>query len=88
VFTQDGAGFGVIIVQPGHSVLGRNPPVAGSITLLFAAPPPTLFFTADEDFGPLTVTGQGTTSVTVSWTQGTLKRQRRSRINYEWAVSQ
>jgi len=48
--------------------VGKAPASSGSVVLSFASLPATLFFGAEERLGTLSVSGQGTMSVTVSWT--------------------
>lgn len=81
VFTPDGSGFGVIELQ-----MGSNPSAGGHVDLKFAQAPPTLFFSGSEGLGNLTVTNQGTTTVTVTW-DGTPRLGSKQRIQYEWSVS-
>lgn len=80
VQTQDAQGFGSVFVQ-----VGSNPSGSGSITLVFATTPPTMFFSWDSDV-TLSVSGQGTTSITLSWAS-TLQAGRKNVISYEWSVS-
>lgn len=89
--TRGGAGISSPI--PGSGVghvniyTGTNPAVGGSVTLAFATAPPTLFVSGSEGLGPLVVTGQGTTAVTITWPLQPQRSTRQS-IHYEWAVSQ
>lgn len=82
VNTPDGTGFGAVAVTAGSGAA-----TSGSVVLKFAANPPTLFISGDEAFGTITSSGQGTTSVTISWTGANLIKSKRYRLNYEWSVS-
>lgn len=82
VQTPDGQGFGSIIVAAGPDAA-----VGGSITLVYATTPPTMFYAASDAFGTLTVTGQGTTTHTLTWTAKPSNRSDHL-ISYEWATSQ
>lgn len=81
VQTKDGQGFGEVILRS-----GSNPSAGGNVVLQFPQTPPTLFISGDEEFGVLTVTGQTTTTVTISWAT-TLPPSRRLRLHYEWNAS-
>lgn len=79
---SDGQGFGQVVVAA-----GLNASAGGSVTLVYATTPPTIFYAGTEAFGTLTVTGQGTTTHVLSWST-TLSSRRDHMIAYEWAVSQ
>lgn len=76
------SGWGHVVVKT-----GLNPLANGNVHLVFGSAPPSLFVAGDESFGPLGVTGQGTTDIVIAWTSATLLPQHTYRINYEWAVS-
>ena len=83
VVTPDGSGFGDLDV-----LTGTAPAAIGHVVLAFATAPPVLFVSADQAFGEsLTVTGQGSASLTIGWTLAKLLPRRRYRLHYEWAVS-
>lgn len=80
---QDWRGFGQVLVYVGSNY---NP--NGQVRLQFPSIPPTLFFSADESFGPISVSGQGTTIVNVTWTSGHfVPGSKAHRIWFEWNVS-
>lgn len=81
---SDGQGFGDVYV-----VVGANPSAGGSVELTFPTTPPVLFFSADEAFGVLTITGNDglTDVILVEWAT-TLQLGQRFRIHYEWETSQ
>jgi hypothetical protein len=65
---------------------GASPGAGGSLTLVFPSTPPTLFIAGNPDqFGTIT---QATVSntVTISWT-GTMKKNTRGRMSWQWATS-
>lgn len=79
---SDGQGFGYVDIMT-----GSNPSVGGNVALTFPAVPPTLAFAGDEAFGLLSIAGQGTVNIVLTWTPQ-LPPKRRLRIAYEWANSQ
>jgi len=86
VSTPDGQGFGEVKVFVGPGVSST-----GSVTLVFAQTPPTLFYGLPPEFGTVTVTSQGATTQALSWTGATLSAARGSKpytFSYEWSVSQ
>lgn len=81
---SDGQGFGDVFVT-----IGSNPSAGGSVELTFAETPPVLFFSADEAFGALTITGNdGMTDVILIEWAGTPQLGQRFLIHYEWETSQ
>ena len=84
-----GGGAAVQPTDPSEGVIrvlaGPNASAGGSVTLTFAVSPPTLFVGgAGDKFGAISIAGQGTTSVTVSWTAQL--PQGEHRLDYEWAT--
>ncbi|HEY1880116.1 MAG TPA: hypothetical protein VGG68_09310 [Caulobacteraceae bacterium] len=77
-----GSGYGWV-----ELIAGTPPLAAGSLVLAFASAPPTLFFAASDVLGPLTVVGQGTAAITVSWAAATWAAGQRTRLAFEKAVS-
>lgn len=90
--TGGGAGIFSFIPASGSGfvevVTGSNPSAAGGVNLRFASAPPTLFFSFPEAFGAVTITNQGTTTVSLAWLAAALLPNHRYRFAYEWAVSQ
>lgn len=82
IFSPVGSGWGEVLLY-----VGNNPSSSGSVTLKFNVTPPTLFFAATDKFGTLSVTGQGTTTIVVSWTGAALAPNSRHQIDYEWSTS-
>lgn len=83
VETIDSSGFGEVSIQA-----GKGYSAAGSVALTFPSPPPTLFISGDEAFGPLTQATVGDV-VTISWTAAKFVggNSKPYKIHYEWAVS-
>ena len=82
VFAPLGSGSFDVLLQ-----LGAAPASSGSVILKFASAPPTLFVGAHDGFGTVTVSGQGTTTVTLSWTGARLPAGGHETIHCEWSVS-
>jgi len=82
VFAPSGSGSFDVILQ-----LGAAPAATGSVVLKFGTAPPTLFVGAHDGFGTVTVSGQGTTTVTLSWTGAKLPANGRESIHCEWSTS-
>lgn len=81
VDTDDGSGFGDVLIQT-----GSNPSAGGNIVLAFSVVPPLLFISGDGEFGALIVTNNPSAAVTITWA-ATLPPGRKLRLNYEWSVS-
>lgn len=75
-----GSGWGSVEVRT-----GVTPAASGNVVLDFGTAPPTLFVSGDEELGTLTVTGQTTTTVTVSFAGATMRPVTRYRLNFEWS---
>ena len=89
-----GAGGGASVFAPIGSgsfdvqlQIGAAPLAAGSVVLKFPSNPPTLFVAAHDKFGTLSVSGQGTTTVTVSWSGAALPANGHESIHCEWSTS-
>lgn len=86
VFSEDGQGFGRILVNP-----GKSPSASGNVVITFPATPPLLFIAPSDpdDFGTFTVTNNdgAHTSITLSWTGAKLVGGKKYTIAYEWNVS-
>lgn len=65
-------------------IAGPNAAIGGSVTLKFAAAPPTLAVMGSDRFGTISVTGQGTTSVTISWTAKLAQGEHT--LAFEWSA--
>lgn len=81
---SDGQGFGVI-----NLVVGSNPSVGGSVTVIFAQQPPLLFIAPNGD-GLGTITAPNNdgshTTITINWSAQPRANSRMA-IDYEWASS-
>lgn len=86
VFTPIGSGFGRIDVQVGSGSISATPQIVLSFP---SANPPTLFFGCPDAMPNqnLTVTGQGTQTMTLSWTGLNLRPNSKHVVTYEWATS-
>lgn len=84
--TGGGASVQSELADEGRIVLvaGGNASVGGSVTLKFAAIPPSLFIGAHDGFGAVSVAGQGTTTVTLTWTAKLAPGVHH--MTYEWAA--
>lgn len=85
VQTPDSGGFGDIRVFP-----DSNFSLAGSVAIRFPSTPPTLFISADQEFGAVTQATVGNV-VTISWTAAafpaTVKGTQSFNLHYEWNLS-
>ena len=83
-----GGGASVRVDDPSEGAIvlraGLDATTGGSVTLKFASAPPTLFIAGHDGFGTVSVSGQGTTTVTVNWTGKLAAGEHR--LAYEWAT--
>ena len=83
VSTPDGQGFGKVNVMA-----GVGPSAAGNVVLNSASNWPQMFVSGELSFGALTVSGTGTTSLTIAWTAANLKNPTKPyELYYEWFSS-
>lgn len=80
---SDGQGFGAVEI-----IVGSNPSVGGSVTLIFAQQPPLLFIAGTDAFGTITAPNNdgAHTTIVINWTTQ-LQPGARMALHYEWASS-
>jgi hypothetical protein len=81
ITTADSSGYGDIVVIPGPGYTA-----AGSVAITFPNTPPSLFISADEQFGAVTQATVGNV-VTISWTNAKFPAPGSPQgynIHYEW----